>query len=303
MFKAYIINLTTPEDLFKNLIKEGIQTKLIRKINDNELTDVEIKNNTNLLYSYFGSKKSICNALSHIKAWKTFLQSNDNYAIICHDNVSIKQDFTRKLNFNLKYVPKNFDLLYLGDFEFHNYFNFLSFMTIFLGYTKDNSHKINKYINKPNYFFGLDSYLISRNGAEKLLKLLDKQLYFHLDYSIQNLYSKKLINIYSLSNKLVYETFTNKHPIWINQFLPNFFKESIFKIENFNFTICSFLFLLLGMFLSFNLIIDSQIILEATILFLLISIPELSNFEKNKDNILLHYLLFITPFLFFSNKN
>ena len=298
MFKAYIISLKPTEDLFKNFKKEGIESILVREINDNEITNIEIKNNTNLLYSYFGSKKSICNTLSHIKAWNTFLESSDDYAIICEDNVILKQYFTKKLNLYLKYIPKNFDLLYLGNFDFHNYFNFLSFMFMFLGKTKDNSKKINKYINKPTSSYGLNSYLISRKGATKLLKLLDKQLYFHLDYSIQNLSTKKLINTYSLNNKLVYEPYTNTHPSMINQFLPNFYKQSILKIENVNLTICSFLFLLLGTFLSSNLIIDSQIILEATILFIIISLPELANFEKNKDNLSMHYLLFITPFLF-----
>jgi hypothetical protein len=157
----------------------------------------------------------------------------------------------------MKFVPKDFDLLYLGCFGCNNSFNFLSIVFTLLGMTNDNSKKINKYINKPLVALGAHSYLISRKGAEKLIKLLDKKINFHIDFLIHNLSKKKLIDSYSLSNRIAYQTSTdnepslnvsNTHPLMFNKFLSHFYIDkkcklsyittvSLFRVNNIDLTI------------------------------------------------------------------
>jgi GR25 family glycosyltransferase involved in LPS biosynthesis len=316
MFKAYIISLKNPEELLRNINNQGIKTKLIKGINGKELTNEQIRNNTSFLYSYFGTKSAIGIAMSHIKVWKTFLNSKEEFAIICEDDMILVDNFSKKLKLYMKFVPKDFDLLYLGCFGCNNSFNFLSIVFALLGMTNDNSKKINKYINKPLVALGAHSYLISRKGAEKLIKLLDKKINFHIDFLIHNLSKKKLIDSYSLSNRIAYQTSTdnepslnvsNTHPLMFNKFLSHFYIDkkcklsyittvSLFRVNNIDLTICSLLFLFAGLFLASNFY-DKDLILEATLLFLIISLPELSEYEKNKDILALHYFLFITPFI------
>ena len=123
---------------------------------------------------------------------------------------------------------------------------------------------------------------------------------------------KKIINSYALNNRIAYQTSTdsvistnvsNSHPSLFNNFLSNYYIDkkckanylttvSIFRIGNIEFTISSITFLIIGIILSFYLDI-----IQATTLYLLISLPDIKHVSKKYHIILIHYVLFITPFI------
>ena len=328
MFKAFVISLKEPDKLITNLENKGILARWIDAVDGKKLTNNKIEKNTTLLYSLFGSKNSIAIAMSHMKAWKTFLKTNQPYTIIFEDDVIIDSNFSDKLKINLKNTPKDFDLLYLGCFGCQKSANTLSIIFSFLGEGNIDYRTINKFINKPFIAVALHAYVISRQGAIKLLKLLEGKIYYYLDYCIQNLSSNNLINVYSLNERIAFQTSTdsdisstasNSHPLLLNKSLSKFYIDekcrasylttvSIFRIGEFNFTISSLLFLTLGIILANHLSSKDNFddIVEATFLYLIISLPDLiqhiNNPKKELDlAVKIHYILFIIPFFVMKN--
>ena len=101
--------------------------------------------------------------LSHRKVWAQVVKEKLPCTLILEDDaISLKRDFINII-INLKtYLPNDWDILLLG----------------FWLHMGDNGIKINKYIHSVGNFCLLHSYLISQQGARKLLKLgvIDKPL-------------------------------------------------------------------------------------------------------------------------------
>jgi GR25 family glycosyltransferase involved in LPS biosynthesis len=324
MFKGYVISLKEPNDMINNFESYGILARWIEAIDGSRINDKIIKKNTTPLYSIFGTKNSIAIAMSHMKAWRTFLTTNQPYTIIFEDDAIIEKDFCDKLSTNLKHVPKDFDLLYLGCFGCNNSTNTLSVIFSLLNKGNRNSQIINEYINKPYIALALHCYMISRKGAIKLLKMLEGKIYYYLDFILQDLYQKNLINVYSLNERIAYQSSTdsevsstaiNTHPLLLNKTLSKFYIDkkcrasylttvSIFRIGDVNFTISSILFIFLGIILAyiFTNKDDSLDVIQATIFFIIISLPDLNEENEKKDLIIkIHFLLFIIPFFIMKN--
>jgi len=324
MFKGYVISLKEPNDLINHLESYGILARWIEAVNGSKINDKVIKKNTTTFYSMFGTKNSIAIAMSHMKAWRTFLKTEQPYTIIFEDDAIVEKDFCDKLTTNLKYVPKDFDLLYLGCFGCQNTTNTLSVIFSILGKGNKNNKIINEYINKPYIALALHGYMISRKGATKLLKMIEGKIYYYLDYILQDLNQKNIINVYSLNERIVYQSSTdsevsstaiNTHPLLLNKTLSKFYIDkkcrtsylttvSIFRIGEVNFTISSILFIVLGIVLAyvFTNKDDSLDVLQATILFIIISLPDIKEENEKKDLIIkIHFLLFIIPFFIMKN--
>ena len=304
--KAYVISLETPKLLFNTLQNQNITPILIKGINGNNLTP-DIKNkNTTYLFSQFGTNNTIANGMSHIKAWKTILKSNEPYGIVFEDDVILTDNFYDKVMIHLKNLPKDYDLFYLSCFGCQNNLNPLNIIFNMVGLGNSNLTKINNYINQPSVSLGLHAYIISKAGIKKLLKLLEGKLYFHIDFCLQILAKNKDIIVYSPNEKLAYQESTDKlnssninnnTPIILNKLLSNFYIDkkclgvSLFQINDFTFTVSSILFIFLGLCLGtfeYNFY-------EMSLFYLILSIPDLVNI--NNITIKIHYLLFIISFL------
>ncbi len=161
--KAYLINL--PKQKIKlNLIKKQIKNldiplEIIKAYDGKKIKDEDM-----FLFkrdvSYAVTKSEVGCALSHLKAYKKFIESNHKVALVIEDDISIP--------YNLKNIIS--EIAKKND-ERKSIVTLLS--------------KVNKYINKPIYelsngqkiFKAIDAayahgYLINRSAAKKLLEKL-----------------------------------------------------------------------------------------------------------------------------------
>lgn len=139
--------------------------------------------------------------LSHVKTWKKFLKTKEEYAVIFEDDISFinPETFDKNVSKLLKVTPTDFDILYLGCFED------TSILTKFAYYTIHPTRKkemVNKYIYKPRLSLGLYGYVLSRKGAEKLNSLFSF-IYTHIDVQINVEISKGNVICYTSYKKLV----------------------------------------------------------------------------------------------------
>jgi len=322
MYKAYLITLSNPIKKIEYLKENGIYPIVIKGVNGKDMDIENLSNKVSKIYKNFGPKSAIGCALSHVNAWKNFIENTkDEYAIIFEDDIVLEKDFTKNLDVVLSNVPKDFDVLYIGCFGCdENYskekFNLFKFLCGLIGMTSEHK-KINKYISTPTTAFALHSYIISRKGAQKLIENLDGKINNHLDFCIQELASQKKIKSYVSVPRLAYQTSTDdstsenvssNHPILINKALSNLYVDkmvranylsrmSIARIGEININFFSILFLVLGFLFSFM----GLNIKHATLFYLFISIIDIFMIKSKNDVaiLLFHYLLLIFPIIMF----
>jgi len=313
MFKTYVISLCKPDKLLMQLSNYELDPILIEGVNGNKLDNKTIEENTNDMYALFGPKSAIGCAMSHIKTWKEFLKTDAEYAIIFEDDVVFDKNFKKEFNEIMKILPNEYDILYLGCFGCNSEINIFTYMSSMVGLVNLKNYKLNKYINKPVVAYATHSYIVSRSGANKLLKYIEGNISNHIDFQINKLMINNKINVYALNKRIVYQTSTdetqssnnsNNHPIILHNILSDYYIDkkvkasylsslSILRINKINLTVVSIGFLLFGILFS-SMDIDLSTI---TILYLLISIPDLY-FDINNPIIKVHYLFLIVPYIF-----
>uniref|UniRef100_A0A6C0CZS7 Glycosyl transferase family 25 domain-containing protein n=1 Tax=viral metagenome TaxID=1070528 RepID=A0A6C0CZS7_9ZZZZ len=318
MHSAYIISLKKSEHLLTELAKYNVSGTFITGIDGKKLNKLELTKEVGSFYSTILPRSVIGCGLSHILAWREFLKTDKEHIIIFEDDVILEPNFDELYTKAIENVPRDFDILYLGCFGCHSDRNFFTTIGDKLQLSTGPMQTVNQYIKTPNIALGAHAYVISRRGAETLIRLLDKKLYFHIDYCLQRLAKAEKIKTYVTTPRIAYQTSTdrvelssnanNSHPLLFNYLLSNIhidnkvrlnylFTVSILTIGPFNITIWSIIFLLIGIFLgnrNFNF-------KDITFVYLLLSIPDL--LIGNVSNIVCHYFLLITPFFLIKNKN
>ena len=148
--------------------------------------------------------------LSHRELWKHIVQNKIKHAIILEDDISFTNNWTDDLNSSLKNLPKNWDILTLGNFgiksvndKYNSPFNFILYSIVSLLHIENrNARKISNFLEIPYFFTGAYAYAISYKGAKKLLRYI-KNINFHIDVLIA--YHSNNLNIYSITNDICYQ--------------------------------------------------------------------------------------------------
>jgi len=311
-YSAYIISLEQPTTLLNTINDMGIKPILVEGVNSKTLDNETISNNTTYIASYITPKSVIGIGMAHIKAWNTFLKSGEKYGLILEDDAVFEDNFKERLDKVLNNTPKDFDILYLGCFGCNQPINFSSIVLSNTGVLNLNANKVNDYVNKPLVALALHGYVLSRKGAKKLIHYIEGSIYTHLDFHIQTLATNNLIDTYVANELIIYQTSTdetqssnvsNTHPLLFNNMISNYYVEkkvkasyisslSLVRINNINLNICSILFIIFGAILGTTNIDFFTI----TALYILLSLPDLY-IDINNKTIIMHYLLFILPFL------
>jgi GR25 family glycosyltransferase involved in LPS biosynthesis len=315
MITSYIISLKKPSSLLELLPSYQLNPVWVRGINGKFLSDKELKNNASSFYSRFGPKSSIAIAMSHIKVWKRFLNSQDDYCIIFEDDVVFEPRFREKLDKSLVNTPKDFDILYLGCFGCQSDNNCMTVPMSFI-FNLKNTVKINKYIKQPKVALALHAYIITRKGVSKLLSNIDKNINNHLDVMIFKLYTEGNLNLYSLTNRIVYQTSsdtcnslnTSNYPFILNKLLSfihldkmlrlNYYTSvSFLRFGDYNINAITCIMFIIG----FILALCNINIKTLTIVFLLLSLPDILFNYGCFDVVVFHYVIYILPSIIISN--
>ena len=191
--KIFLINLKRATERLMSCEEEfrkaGLDFSIIEAIDGKELK-LPHDNFSSIKYSLLHGKKSNLGELgcylSHLKVLKTFIESEENYALVCEDDIKIdseiKEIVDKALNSDI-----NFDLLRLSGG---------SNPSIEKGIPIKLRQLTDKYHLALNFGFksGTGSYLINRKAAEAILKKL-KVMSLPIDHAIDRDW---LLNIRSL---------------------------------------------------------------------------------------------------------
>jgi GR25 family glycosyltransferase involved in LPS biosynthesis len=171
--KIFIINLEKDKDRFSNITKQlkkyNCNYERINAVNGNSL----YPNNTNLTNAQLGCY------LSHIKTVEAIYNQNLDNAIILEDDVTLAPNFNEI--FNLK-LPDNFDICWIGvcrgkwprnpcSIYPSPSFDNIEIKPNQLFYPIINDKNVDENVDDDNYPVGGYGLIISKKGAEKILKM------------------------------------------------------------------------------------------------------------------------------------
>jgi len=316
---TYIISLNNPISLIDQVKNFKLNPILVNGVNGSLLTQKEIRDNASYLYKYIGPKSAIGIALSHIKVWKMLIESNKSNCLVLEDDALFEDNFIEKMKVGLKNTPSDYDILYLGCFGCQNRFNYLSVFHMILNSKIINQHKkINNYVSIPGIALATHGYIVSREGAIKLVKYLDNNIFAHIDYCIQQLHNNKLINEYVLNERIIFQSSTdsaistnksNTHPYLLSFSLSHLYSDkyyrsnydanvSLMQIGPFHGTLSSLLFLIVGIVCAYYKVSMYNI----TAFYLLLNIPDIL-YTNNEVPIFIHYFLLTIPSLITNENN
>lgn len=313
----YIINLDKDNERYNESLIQAKKISFkqpirISGIYGKNLTDKEfLELPVDKLYSKIGLKSAIGCALSHVKAWQTMIDNNDESAIFLEDDVLIDDNFIDL--FNSMKIPNDYYIIYLGsligsDIEKKYSLEFpLARLYLGKGYTKK-VKKINDNVYVPALPLGLHGYILSNIGAKYLLDNIKKdKIYNHIDAQI----IKYLYNVpsYAINPQLIHQqnvTLENSnninypYPIIINRNLNQKDKHGIplnyklnigvYEYNGYIFNIITLYFIIFGIILAL-LKFDIKTIF---ISFLLFSVLEFSigySYYIKNNKIFLKYSL------------
>jgi len=250
--KIFIINLDKDVERLSNAYKQldKYEFKNYEKftgIYGKQLSIDEINDNTTTIGKLFASRSMIGCALSHIRIWEKIVKENINLSLILEDDFICKDDFKNKLNNVLLKAPKDYHIIYLSSCLIQN--KYLKF------------YNINDYFYKQIFVVQTLSYIITLEGAKRLLKYINKVTY-HIDIDIcfkSNIHYKD-INIISVKDPLVYQTFENSNntddryfPLIINNLITrddlNYMYKTCMLSVNFDLNLNKIVIFLMGYYM------------------------------------------------------
>ena len=176
-------------DIKKNLDCLDLNFTRFSAINGKELETSEIDKSVSTICKNLLCSKSVVGcALSHITVWKNFLKGDEEIICVMEDDCQLTDDFKGFLNdiYNIQ-SKTGFDILSMycqgicnigTNIEVGNY----------------------KFIKNPVFPLITMCYFITRNGAERALKILGEKINYMVDFSLAIGNVLKNINYVVLTN-------------------------------------------------------------------------------------------------------
>lgn len=227
--KVYVVNLDKDSDRLENIKdqceKANIKFNRFSAVNGNLLNiDKLVKTNKLRLFknSFFNHNKngrsslkgSIGCALTHRKIWENVVNSGKN-TLVFEDDIILPKNFWDRLNKNIKEVPNNWDIIFLGGVRIYG-------SSISKNVIKAKATKTNFWNNCGTY-----SYLINPASANKLLNIINP-ISNYLDIQMNRQYNN--LNVYYIVPTIVKHNF--KIPSTRNKGNGDGYVYSKYFIEN-----------------------------------------------------------------------
>jgi glycosyl transferase family 25 len=161
--KVYVLNLDRSPERLKDFIQSfsptGLEVVRVSGVDGNELT-LPHPDYDERKYRLYHGKQTSMGAIgcyfSHIKALRQFLESNEETALICEDDVAAKQELSQVLDEVLAF-QNHWDLLRLNCLHIPTH---VPVRKLESGYR----------LSVPVYWAGgTGAYLVNRNAAEKII--------------------------------------------------------------------------------------------------------------------------------------
>ena len=206
---SYIINLDKNENRFKGTNAQyessdlngaiplnrfsainGKQLILSDYLGDDIIREIEeVEENQARTYHHQLTKGGVGCFLSHLALYRQLLEDKSyNAYLIMEDDIKIIPDIKTHIDYSLKHIPNNWDII------------LYSWLRV------GSQPTISNTIDKVDYFWGMQCYLINRRGAEKIIREVENQpIDGQIDSYLSRMSKQGKLNIYMYNKKIANE--------------------------------------------------------------------------------------------------
>lgn len=194
----------------KELLARDIRFEFRPGIYGQDVSDEEISETFDLYCSEYCRKSVIGCAMAHILLWREIAEGSEEHVIILEDDAKFSRDFSENIVYERVVEAGKFDILLLGCL--HGCGNNDAFVVSHL-YRRHDSHEVvplSENIVKTGFFGGTQGYVLSRNGATKLLRHIEKEpVWNHIDLYMDSMGKRGLLDIKVVKSPLVTQSLTD----------------------------------------------------------------------------------------------
>lgn len=213
----HVINLDRDKERWESVIQElsskGVSPKNIERVEavyGKKLTEEDLDTNTTFVAKHFATRGTIGCYLSHRKCWEIAAQSNKPYEIILEDDVLVADDFPQQVATILQEIDEqcpqtrdgNWDVIFLGALgcchpSGRHGLNWIA--GIMAGGLRKPQRTLEgaPHCHIPRRPLGAHAYIVSKRGAQKLLKHCWK-VSGHVDVVAWGLPSLNVISVHPM---------------------------------------------------------------------------------------------------------
>lgn len=210
----YVINL---EKDTKRLCKINSQfdalglkrPTVIKAIMGKDIKSGEMPGIVSSFFSMFGSRGAVGCALSHVKAWETFVSdserseamsgassseaTNGEYGLFLEDDALLSKDFVEQMKLKMAHLPEDVYIFFLGctmmcnpDKNYDFLYPLIKVLIMWgMNYYPKKLEIINEHIYVPQFPLALHGYVLSKKGARYLLdKIRQDKIHSHIDTQV-----------------------------------------------------------------------------------------------------------------------
>ena len=231
----YTINMDKDVDRL-NRFKKSAELYDINftKVSGVSITDHDIKNSLYIsdFMKKYGTKGMIGCFLAHKKVWEIVVNDKIDYAVILEDDVEFTPQFKSTLE-QIKSDNLDFDILLLSSLiggKNPKDYNFLDTISKIF-FKKRKYQYINEKYHIPEFFAGTQSYIITYEGAKKLLNELSIVTY-HIDTVLSSSHNIKIMSLNNPVIKVSLENCDLSNNSTSQFFLDKYFKNIFFDGKN-----------------------------------------------------------------------
>lgn len=206
----------------------GLKVKFFDGVNGREPLSKENEQLLSLYGKAFGHPSVVGCALSHYRLWCEISERTDAapYSLICESDVTFAPDFKEKIESCLAETDESFDILYAGSKNFcpEDRSIFRRLCNIFLyGNRQPQTKRISETRYIPDMTFATHCYIVTQEGAKKLIEGLRSRLGEHVDHLMLRVDGLRIQAVYpplaeqrSLETSASNIATTNTFPISLN---------------------------------------------------------------------------------------
>eukprot|EP00981_Chlorochromonas_danica_P009633 scaffold2798_cov160-Ochromonas_danica.AAC.2 len=199
----FVLNLDRAQERWERVkeevVKQGLEVTRLPAVDGKNLPSSTLAKETTMLARMFQPKGVLGCYLSHRKFWQLVVDSNLTEAIVFEDDIQLVDNFREKLLENLRDLNRSekFDVILLGAIgRVHPDGKDSYSSRIFSSYIGGNRHlkRISASLYEPIRPAGTHAYMVSREGAQKLLSLCPKATY-HVDLDWSHVLAEPLLQL------------------------------------------------------------------------------------------------------------
>jgi len=228
---VFVINLEDKKDRWENVLSQiplSLKSKTSRFI---ALTDESptFKSKKSRYCDLFCTKGMKGCGSSHLAIWQKMVDENIQTAMILEDDAVFKSDFENLLNQMWQYVPQDWEMILLGcvlKCDLRKNYGLIEKLHSLI-FPLSQNQEVNDHVYRLRNFLGTHAYIITKQGAQKLLEGI-KIKTGHIDLDISNyLSTNDDFHAYVFSTDLISQDLilqqssinSQKAPYIVNSFL------------------------------------------------------------------------------------